>query len=91
MYHNVHLYFFQKEQKIDAQTSVITEGGLPVVNGWFSLNGNRPSGPKVISHEVMPPLTRVVLPEICSHVTQNIIKCINLKKTNILSIPQGLK
>ena len=33
----------------------------------------------------------VMSPEIYSHVTQNFIECINLKKSNILSIWKGIK
>ena len=52
---------------------------------WFWLNGNRSSRPKVISPE-----TRVMSPEILSHVAQNFIECIDLKKSNIWSISQGI-
>ena len=47
--------------------------------------GNRSSGPKVISSEVISPGTRVMSPEIHSHLARNFIGCINLKKGNILS------
>ena len=46
------------------------------------INGNRSSRPKVISPEVMSPGTRVMLPEIHSHVTRNFIECLILKKSN---------
>ena len=46
------------------------------------INGNRSSRPKVISPEVMSPGTRVMLPEIHSHVARNFIECLILKKSN---------
>ena len=44
--------------------------------------GNRSSRPKLISLEVMSPGTRVMLPEIHSHVARNFIVCLILKKSN---------
>ena len=44
--------------------------------------GNRSSRPKLISLEVMSPGTRVMLPEIHSHVARNFIECLILKKSN---------
>ena len=55
-----------------------------------NLEGNRSSRPKVISPEVISPGTRVMSPEIHSHVARNFTECINLKKSNILSKSQGI-
>ena len=48
------------------------------------------SRPKVILPEVISPGTRVMLPEILSHVARNFIECINLKKSNISSKSKGI-
>ena len=58
--------------------------------GGGALPGNRSSRLKVISPEVISPGTRVMSPEIHSHVARNFIECINVKKSNILSKSQGI-
>ena len=46
---------------------------------WKRRKSNRSSRPKVISPEVISLGTRVMSPEILSHVACNFIECINMK------------
>ena len=77
------MVFFRLHEPFGVPSNGITFGwSLLLEEMETSGGGPKSSCPKVISPEVMSPETRVMSPEILSHVTRNFNECLILKKSN---------